>query len=530
MKQTNKRYPQNKSDVSHPFHHSLQRFIKVSSIKSILRRQDMTMDLFKIALKNEEGVLASNGALRVLTGARTGRSPKDKYIVCDAITQTTVDWGSVNQPLKPEIFEKLWQEAVRSLESYPVYEGSFQVGAHPQHHTTVRVRCNLAWHTLFCQKLFLTPETPLVSPEWQLVNAAHFIPDPARYELNGPAAIVLDFSGRRLLICGTQYAGEMKKGMFSALNFLLPDQDVLPMHCAANKGKDGTTSLFFGLSGTGKTTLSADPNRLLIGDDEHGWASDGLFNFEGGCYAKCIRLSQSGEPLIWAAIKNGSVMENVVLDSQGNPDYDDASITENTRVVYPLDYIPEHVPGLVHPHPQSVVFLSCDLFGVLPPVAKLAPSQVIDYFLAGYTALVGSTEFGSGTGIKTTFSPCFGAPFFSRPPQVYADMLIKRLAQTKADVFLVNTGWSGGSYGQGGERFSLALTRRVISAITNGELRDVPYDPLDPLGLAIPKKIEGIPGDILNPRLAWKQAGYDEAAQKLVGLFAERQNQRSKKG
>lgn len=488
----------------------------------VARQQDNSrVDLFEEALRNDEGVLASNGALRVLTGKRTGRSPKDKYIVQDSLTEKVVDWGEVNQPIQPDIFNRLWADAVASLEAHSIYEDTLQVGAHPQRNVTVKVRCNFAWHTLFCQKLFISLATPILKSEWELVNAAHFTPDPAVYGLNGAAAVVLDFTNKRVLICGTHYAGEMKKSMFSVLNFLLPDVDILPMHCAANKGKDGSTALFFGLSGTGKTTLSADPSRQLIGDDEHGWGQDGIFNFEGGCYAKCIRLSQEGEPLIWSAIKRGAVVENVVLDEDGNPDYSDASITENTRVVYPLDYIPGRATGLVHPSPKSVVFLTCDLFGVLPPVAKLNHQQVVDYFLAGYTALVGSTEFGAGKGIKTTFSACFGAPFFSRPPRLYADLLVKRLQETGADVFLVNTGWSQGGYGQGGQRFPLAVTRRIVSAITDGELSHATYETLAPFGLSIPTKLEGIDAKVLNPRQSWAGSGYDDAAQQLLALFEE---------
>ena len=483
-----------------------------------------SQDLFSIALENNEGVLASNGALRVLTGSRTGRSPKDKYIVRDQITEKAVAWGGINQEISPAIFEQLWQEAYGSLQDHPIYEDKLQVGSHPEFHTTVHVQCNFAWHTLFCQDLFITPDHPIVKAEWQLINAVHYTPDQAKFSLNGPAAVVLDFTGKRVLICGTHYAGEMKKAMFSVLNFLLPEKDVLPMHCGANKGHDGKTTLFFGLSGTGKTTLSADPDQLLIGDDEHGWSRDGIFNFEGGCYAKCIRLSKEGEPLIWDAIRQGSIMENVVLDAAGNPDYDDGSLTENTRVVYPLDFIPGRATEAVHPHPNSVVFLTCDLFGVLPPVARLNQAQVVEYFLAGYTALVGSTEFGAGTGIKTTFSTCFGAPFFARPPQEYAQLLVKRLQETGAEVYLVNTGWGGGAYGQGGQRFSLSVTRKIISAITSGEIRSCEFEVLQPFGLEIPKSLEGVDPTVLNPRLVWDQDKYDESAAQLMRLFDENKN------
>lgn len=481
----------------------------------------ISQDLFARALENNEGVLASNGALRVLTGQRTGRSPKDKYIVRDSVTESKVAWGGMNQEISPDVFEQIWQEAYSSLYAHPIYEDRLQVSSHPQYHTTVHVQCNFAWHTLFCQDLFIVPEVPLAKTEWHLINAAYYTPDADKYGLNGPAAVVLDFTHKRVLICGTYYAGEMKKAMFSVLNFLLPDQDVLPMHCAANKGMDGKTTLFFGLSGTGKTTLSADPDRQLIGDDEHGWSSDGIFNFEGGCYAKCIRLSKEGEPLIWDAIRQGSIMENVVLDVNGVPDYDDASITENTRVVYPLDFIPGRATELVHGHPNSVVFLTCDLFGVLPPVARLNHDQVIDYFLTGYTALVGSTEFGAGKGIKTTFSACFGAPFFARPPQEYANLLVKRLKETEAEVYLVNTGWGGGSYGEGGERFPLKVTRRIISAITSGEIRQCSYEKLQPFDLDIPTILGDVAPSTLNPRLVWDHDKYDVVAQELIKLFAQ---------
>lgn len=499
----------------------LGRIFKVTSM--LLQHVD-GKDLFTIALNNGEGILATNGALRVLTGNRTGRSAQDKYIVRDSLTEHKVAWGGLNQAMLPETFDKLWQDALDSLNAHVIYDELLQVGSHPAHHITVHVKCNLAWHALFCQNLFIKPDQTIVKAEWQLINAAHFIPSSAKYGLGGSAAIVLDFTGKRVLICGTHYAGEMKKAMFSVLNFLLPDNDVMPMHCAANKGEDGRTTLFFGLSGTGKTTLSADSDRKLIGDDEHGWSQDGIFNFEGGCYAKCINLSQDKEPLIWNAIRRGSIMENVVLDEHGNPIYDDASITENTRVVYPLDFIPARAVEKVHGHPNSVVFLTCDLFGVLPPVARLNHDQVIDYFLAGYTALVGSTEFGAGQGIKTTFSACFGAPFFARPPQEYAQLLVKRLKETNADVYLVNTGWSGGSYGEGGQRFPLNVTRSIIRSITSGEIRSCDFEVLMPFGLEIPRALSEIDSTTLNPRLKWNVDKYDQVATRLMAMFSSQKD------
>lgn len=477
------------------------------------------------AIKNGEGVIASNGALSVTTGARTGRSPKDRYIVDDSITRQTVEWGTVNQPISSEKFEKLWQQALESLQSHPVYDSHLFVGADPAYRVGVKVKTNLAWHTLFCRDLFIESEEPLRSgqPEWQMICPAYYAPNPEEGLVSGTAAVVLDFTNHRILVCGTLYAGEMKKAMFSVLNYILPDYDVLPMHCAANKGKEGDVALFFGLSGTGKTTLSADPDRFLIGDDEHGWGPKGVFNFEGGCYAKCIRLSQKNEPMIWNALRHGAVMENVVLNPLTKvPDFDDAGLTENTRAAYPLDFIEGVVQENVSPHPQNVIFLTCDLFGVLPPVAKLNSLQAVYYFLSGYTALVGSTEFGSTEGIKPTFSRCFGAPFFPRPAQVYADLLVKRLNETKADVYLVNTGWTGGAYGRGGQRFSIPTTRRVVSAILSGELKKTSFEQVPNFFFEIPTVIEGVDAKQLDPRKSYpNQDDYFQNASQLIEEFSK---------
>lgn len=496
-----------------------------SSITSPMTYKNLSAEvLFEHALRQKEGTLASNGALCVSTGERTGRSPKDRFIVKGHQTVGTVDWGIVNQPMEMVDFEKLWADALLSLNANDIYEKNFQVGAHPKHRITVNVRCNYAWHTLFADCLFITPSEKLESTQWQMVNAEKFIINGATYNLPGKAAVVLDFEKKRILICGTLYGGEMKKAMFSVMNYLMPDQDVLPMHCAANRAKEGRrdTCLFFGLSGTGKTTLSADPDRLLIGDDEHGWGPDGIFNFEGGCYAKCIKLSQENEPLIWNAIKKGAVLENVVLNKQGVPDYNDGSFTENTRVAYPLEFIPERDMDLLHPHPTSVIFLTCDLFGVLPPVSKLLADQIQYYFLSGYTALIGNTEVGHTKAIQPTFSVCFGAPFFPRPPQVYAQLLLKRIKETGAEVYLVNTGWYGGAYGQGGQRFPIKETRKIVSAITNGHIKKCQFEKLEPFGLHIPTVLDDIPLEILNPLLGWKEAGdYHRNAQELMELFAQ---------
>jgi phosphoenolpyruvate carboxykinase (ATP) len=486
-----------------------------------------SQELVEAALRRHEGELASNQALVVKTGARTGRSPKDRFIVRDAITDKTVDWNMINQPISPEKFDALWEKAQVYLQSKPeMFTSYLRVGAHDKLGLSVKIMAELAWQCLFAQILFIRPENPMTADakeQWTILSVPGYKTNPQEDGVNSDASIMLNFTKKRLLICGTYYAGEIKKGMFSVLNFLLPEHDILPMHCAANEGKTGDTALFFGLSGTGKTTLSADPQRFLIGDDEHGWGTDGVFNFEGGCYAKCIDLSQEREPLIWNAIRFGTVIENVVLDPKTkDPMYADASLTQNTRAAYPREFIPQRVLDNRGQQPHVVLFLTCDLYGVLPPVARLTPEQAAYYFLSGYTALVGSTEVGQGTGIKPTFSTCFGAPFFPRPPSVYAELLMKRLNGHDTQVYLVNTGWSGGAHGEGGKRFSIPTTRAIVSAIVEGQLKNAEYEKLPGFNLDIPISVPNVDTELLNPRKTWNnKEAHDKNARLLIQQFMD---------
>lgn len=484
-------------------------------------------ELIDAALARSEGELASNQALTVNTGARTGRSPKDRFIVRDDNTEASIDWGTVNQPITQDTFTALWQKAADYIATCQEHFVSYlKVGAHDSLGVPVKVITELASHNLFANTMFIRPEAPRETNEpnqWTILSAPGYHPSPEEDGVNSDAAVILNFSERKILITGTYYAGEMKKAMFTVLNYILPAHDYLPMHCAANAGKDGDTALFFGLSGTGKTTLSADPERFLIGDDEHGWGADGIFNFEGGCYAKCIDLSEEREPLIWNAIKYGSLMENVVLNPETKePDYSDATLTQNTRAAYPREFIPQRVESNDGKQPNNVLFLTCDLYGVLPPVARLTPEQAAYYFLSGYTALVGSTEVGQGSGIKPTFSTCFGAPFFPRPPKVYAELLMKRLRNHDTNVYLVNTGWTGGAHGKGGNRFSIPTTRAVVRAIVNGDLKDADYDTLPGFNLQIPTTIKDVDSSQLDPRKCWSDlAAHDASAKELMQQFVE---------
>ncbi len=483
-----------------------------------------TAQLVEEALRRGEGVLAANGALCCDTGDRTGRSPNDKFIEDTPAIHDTIDWTTVNRPISAVNFAKveaLAHEYLKTKEELYRFDG--YAGADERYRLNVSVISEEAWQSLFVSTMFIRgADSTDFDPDWTIVNACNFIiEDYANYGLNSGVCVIQSMEQKKVVICGTRYAGENKKSIFYAMNYDMTEVDVFPMHCSANVDKEDKTNvaLFFGLSGTGKTTLSADPNRPLIGDDEHGWSNDGIFNFEGGCYAKTIKLSKEGEPQIWEAIKFGSVLENVVLDEATRiPNYDDGSKTENTRAAYPVSYIPDAVIPSVCCHPKNVIFLAADAYGVLPPVSKLNSEQAMYYFINGYTSKLAGTEAGI-TEPQPNFSPCFGGPFLPRPPMEYANWLAKRVEQQNADVWLLNTGWTGGPYGIG-ERFKLAWTRACVTAILDGTLAQAEFIEHDIFGLHIPTKVEGVPFEVLNPCQTWSDMqAYVLKAQELARKF-----------
>lgn len=477
--------------------------------------------LVEAAVRRGEAELSADGALRVATGKYTGRSPNDKFIVDSPAVHERIWWGN-NVPYSPEQFELLYRRVLAYLQRRDLFIFDGFVGADPLYRLPIRVINELAWQNLFAHQLFRRPtaeELVVHKPAFTVIAAPGFQANPAVDRTHSEAFIILDFDRHLVLIGGTSYAGEIKKSVFTVMNYLMPMRGVLPMHCSANQGADGDVALFFGLSGTGKTTLSADPERQLIGDDEHGWSDNGIFNFEGGCYAKCIHLSYEREPQIWEAIRFGTVLENVVLDQATcRPDYNDASLTENTRAAYPLDYIPGAILSGQGGQPRTVIFLTADAFGVLPPIAKLTREQAMYHFISGYTSKLAGTERGI-TEPQATFSTCFGAPFLPLQPAVYADLLGQRIDRYGAEVFLINTGWSGGAYGTG-RRMNLEYTRAMVRAAISGRLRDVSYVPDPIFKVLVPEGCPGVPAEILKPEATWAdKEAYARTARSLAARF-----------
>ena len=480
--------------------------------------------LIEHALARSEGVLTVNGAFCVKTGKYTGRSPNDKFIVDEPGIREEIDWNRVNVPLPIEKFDQLYKRMLAYLQGKNLYIFDGYVGVDPNYRLGVRIINELAYQNLFAHQLFLRPtieELQTHQPDFTVVTVPNLHGDADIDGINSEAFIVISFQKRLVLIGGTHYAGEIKKSVFSFMNYFMTKRNVLPMHCAANMDEDGNTALFFGLSGTGKTTLSADPTRHLIGDDEHGWSDCGTFNFEGGCYAKTIRLSRNNEPQIWDAIRFGALLENVVLDEETRiPDYDDSSLTENTRVAYPVEYIPNCVIPGIGGHPKTIIFLTADAFGVLPPIAKLTHTQAIYHFMSGYTSKLACTERGI-TEPQATFSSCFGQPFLPLSATLYGEMLYEKLIEHDATVYLINTGWTGGSYGVG-TRIKIHQTRAMVSAAVKGELEPVRFYPHPIFKISIPERVPGVESEILQPQKTWSDAiAYDQQAKALARRFVE---------
>jgi phosphoenolpyruvate carboxykinase (ATP) len=500
-----------------------------SAVETLLKTNKVHRNLHASVLVEHsvrlgESTLASNGALVAYTGKYTGRSPKDKFTVKDSVTADLVNWGDVNLAFDPVKFDALFERVMDHLRGRELFVQDLFSGADSTYRLPIRVINEYAWHNLFVRELFVRPSDEELrnhSPQFTIISAPEFLADPKRDGTRTEAFVIVNFTRRIVLIGGTKYAGEMKKSIFGVMNFLLPQNNVFPMHCSANVGGNGETALFFGLSGTGKTTLSADPNRRLIGDDEHGWSPAGIFNFEGGCYAKCIKLSQENEPQIWNAIRFGSVLENVTLDPVTHvPDYNDDSRTENTRCAYPVEFIDNAVIPGVGGHPKNIIFLTADAFGVMPPISRLSTDQAMFHFLSGYTAKVAGTEAGVKEP-QPNFSTCFGAPFMPLPPKVYAEMLGKRMKEHNAQCWLVNTGWFGGPYGVG-SRMKLPYTRAMVNAAIEGKLNNVEFEKDPAFGLTVPKTVPGVPPEFLRARDAWPdKAAYDKAAADLIARFVK---------
>ena len=482
--------------------------------------------LYEESIRRGEGEIAAQGPLVCRTGQHTGRSPNDKFFVLEPSSEGHVHWGDVNRPIDAEKFDLLQQDLTRHLQDRELFVLDAWAGAAPDYRLPIRVVTEFAWHNLFARNMFIEETDPAKlarhTPEFTVIAAPSFKADPARHGTRSEVFILVHFGRRMVLIGGTSYAGEIKKSVFTILNYQLPFKGVLPMHCSANVGAEGDTALFFGLSGTGKTTLSSDPSRRLIGDDEHGWSDRGIFNFEGGCYAKVIKLSAEAEPQIYATTRRfGTILENVVIDPVTRGlDLDDASYTENTRASYPTSFIDSAVPSGQAGHPTNIVMLTADAYGVLPPIARLTPESAAYHFLSGYTALVAGTEKGV-TEPKAVFSTCFGAPFLPLNPNVYARMLSEKIARHQARVWLVNTGWTGGSCGSG-TRMKIAHTRAMIGAALSGQLDAVAYQRHPVFNVDVPSSCPGVPAGVLDPRTTWSDpVAYDDQARKLAEMFIE---------
>lgn len=493
--------------------------LDLSSAAKVHRNLDVET-LIQHCVERDNCKLLDNGAVVAFSGEYTGRTPKDKFTVASAAQEGDIWWENNNR-MDPELFDSIFATMQDYVAGKELYVIDTYGGADPNHRIKTRFIVERPYHALFIKQLLIRPtaeELATYEPDWQVVDFGKrsFVPDVDGTKSD--AVIALNMISNTVLIGGTQYAGEMKKSVFTIMNYLLPLKGVMSMHCSANVGKSGDTALFFGLSGTGKTTLSADPERMLIGDDEHGWTNDGVFNVEGGCYAKCIGLTEEKEPEIFRAIRTGAILENVILDDHGHPDYNDQSITENTRAAYPIDHIPNIMVPSVGGHPKNIVFLTCDAMGVLPPISKLTNEQAMYFFLNGYTAKVGGTEKGV-TEPKSVFSTCFGQPFLPLRPKVYAKLLGEKIAAHGSRVWLINTGWTGGAYGVG-NRMKLAYTRAMINAAFAGQLDDIAYEVDSVFGLNIPTECPNVPSEVLNPRNTWADKdAYDTQAKKLHDMF-----------
>jgi phosphoenolpyruvate carboxykinase (ATP) len=511
--------------------------VNIMSAKEVLTAQQLGLNsvgiirhnlsyeaLYEQETGNAEGAVDANGTMMVDTGKFTGRSPKDKYFVHQKPSYENIAWGKINKAMAPEVFDELYSEVIEYLSGKDLYVTDGYCGANEKTRKSVRFVTEFAWQSHFVKNMFIRPgdkELAGFTPQFTVYNACQLVnPKWEQHGLNSEVFVAFNIEKNVAIIGGTWYGGEMKKGIFTMMNYWLPLQGILSMHCSANVGKDSDVALFFGLSGTGKTTLSTDPNRRLIGDDEHGWDDDGIFNFEGGCYAKCINLSAENEPEIYNAIQRNALLENVVADEDGVIDFDSDAKTENTRVSYPIEHIDNHDPSLKGGHPKNIIFLTCDAFGVLPPVSKLSREQAMYYFLSGYTAKVAGTERGV-TEPQATFSSCFGEAFLPLHPTVYAKLLGEKMAEHNVNAYLVNTGWVGGGYGVG-KRMSIKATRACINAILDGSINHVEFDQTRWFRLSIPKSLPGVDSHLLNPRNSWiDKEAFDNTANKLAGMFIE---------